>query len=513
MPIDFEILLNTNQKIRSLARSLAEEDAPIDLTNGLAASLAAGIDPLGNAYMSINAPAVRRANGETYTPDAIISEMISEAEQNIAPASIIDCGCGSGRFTLACAKAFPRARIVAVDTSEDALLMCKANAAASGISDHIEFRHEDFLKSDFENLPRPILWIGNPPYVRHHDLSDDQKSWLKETGRELDLPVSRLAGLHTYFLAAIARHFRPGDYGILVTSAEWLDVNYGAMVRKLLTQRLALTYLHLKNRTSRVFDGTDTTAVIFGFQSNIAAAESLTLVGRDQAEQKILRSRFLESTRWSRLISGSEPPEKAQSELVPLGSLVSVHRGVVTGNNKFWVRDESQLEGIPESLITPVISHAHELTGDCMAQKTPERLKRLIVLPEDLSTLSGESAKVASQIIASGIAQGVDKGYIARHRRAWWAVQPSEAAPMLMTYMGRRRPSFVVNRQKLPMLNVVHGLYPKVPLGERALKRLVTYLNENVRLEDGRMYAGGLVKFEPKEAEAIMVPPLSVLEA
>ena len=63
------------------------------------------------------------------------------------------------------------------------------------------------------------------------------------------------------------------------------------------------------------------------------------------------------------------------------------------------------------------------------------------------------------------------------------------------------------------MLNVVHGLYPKVPLGERALKRLVTYLNENVRLEDGRMYAGGLVKFEPKEAEAIMVPPLSVLEA
>ncbi len=84
---------------------------------------------------------------------------------------------------------------------------------------------------------------------------------------------------------------------------------------------------------------------------------------------------------------------------------------------------------------------------------------------------------------------------------------------MLMTYMGRRKPTFVINYRRLPMLNVVHGLYPKVPLTDAAMKRLVNYLNEHVTINDGRMYAGGLVKFEPKEAEAIMVPPVAVLES
>ena len=42
---------------------------------------------------------------------------------------------------------------------------------------------------------------------------------------------------------------------------------------------------------------------------------------------------------------------------------------------------------------------------------------------------------------------------------------------------------------------------------------MVAYLNKHVSLEDGRMYAGGLVKFEPGEAEAILVPPPETLEA
>lgn len=81
------------------------------------------------------------------------------------------------------------------------------------------------------------------------------------------------------------------------------------------------------------------------------------------------------------------------------------------------------------------------------------------------------------------------------------------------TYMGRKRPTFAMNRFGLPMLNVVHGLYPKVLRSERALEALTAYLNAHVLLEDGRMYAGGLVKFEPRETEAILVPPPEALEA
>lgn len=49
-------------------------------------------------------------------------------------------------------------------------------------------------------------------------------------------------------------------------------------------------------------------------------------------------------------------------------------------------------------------------------------------------------------------------------------------------------------------------------LTDAAMKRLVYYLNEHVKIDDGRMYAEGLVKFELKEAEVIRMPPVAVLE-
>src|SRR3546814_2487309 len=39
--------------------------------------------------------------------------------------------------------------------------------------------------------------------------------------------------------------FRSGDYGVFITSSEWLDVNYGATLRNLLTQRLGGVALHV----------------------------------------------------------------------------------------------------------------------------------------------------------------------------------------------------------------------------------------------------------------------------
>ncbi|MDA8386574.1 MAG: hypothetical protein M0Z88_09995 [Actinomycetota bacterium] len=42
-------------------------------------------------------------------------------------------------------------------------------------------------------------------------------------------------------------------------------------------------------------------------------------------------------------------------------------------------------------------------------------------------------------------AKGADRGSIARHRRASWAVGLREPAPILATYMARRPPAFVRN--------------------------------------------------------------------
>ena len=75
-----------------------------------------------------------------------------------------------------------------------------------------------------------------------------------------------------------------------------------------------------------------------------------------------------------------------------------------------------------------------------------------------------------------------------------------------MTYMGRRPPVFALNKAGVHLINVAHGLYPRQPFTETQMLRLVNWLNENVSQTGGRIYAGGLTKFEPSEAMRIPIP-------
>jgi hypothetical protein len=79
--------------------------------------------------------------------------------------------------------------------------------------------------------------------------------------------------------------------------------------------------------------------------------------------------------------------------------------------------------------------------------------------------------------------------------------------------MARRPPAFVRNHCGARHINIAHGLYPREALSDATLDALAAFLRANVLQADGRTYAGGLTKFEPKEMERIAVPPLEELAA
>lgn len=469
-------------------------------------------DDLGDEFMSSFSAATRRSTGSTYTPLEIVSSMVLEASREADPDIVVDCGCGSGRFSLAAAMMFPKAKVYAVDNSPLACTMCSENVRRYGLSDRVEVVNASFLDFSLPQDRGRALWIGNPPYVRHHDIAVEDKSLFKSVAARLDLPSSSLAGLHVHFLAHIADLWRDGDFGLLITSAEWMDVNYGNFARQLLTARLPMARMRLFDRSVRLFEGTDSTAVVFSFSDVLREEVDVTMP--DGSNVRIPLKVLNASQKWSRTIDCAfEGHVSAVEGLVPLGSLASVHRGVVTGNNKFWVRPASELSDFPNGLSVPIVAHAREIMDGCVAEGRPDLLNRLITLPADLGTLSGPAREFAEKVVAEGLRLGVDKGRVAGSRRAWWSVQPPKAPAIMMTYMSRKSPTFVRNDHGLSMLNVVHGVYPKRNLSDKALANLVDYLNKHVNLRDGRVYCGGLAKFEPKEAEAILVPCVERLEA
>ena len=205
----------------------------------------AGGDPLGDAYREAVPPEGRRALGQTYTPASIIEAMTAWATDHGRPVRVVDPGCGSGRFTLAAATAFPGADVVACDVDPLATLMTRAGTHVMGLSERVEVVLGDYRELRLDAVGGPTLFIGNPPFVRHHGIAPRWKAWLTETARAQGLHPSALAGLHIHFFLATARLARPGDFGVFVTSSEWLDVQYGRMLRELLLGPFAAYSVHV----------------------------------------------------------------------------------------------------------------------------------------------------------------------------------------------------------------------------------------------------------------------------
>ena len=233
-------------------QELAILDVASDIPDGLVAAargkIQEGADPLGEAFCNLRSSVRRRALGAVYTPSAIVNAMLSWAERVGEPDRVIDPGAGSGRFLLEAGRRFPKASLVAIERDPLAALTARANLAASGMAGRAEVRVQNFLESNLDGAAGRTLYIGNPPYVRHHLIAAEWKAWLKTQAASMNIHASALAGLHVYFFLAIAHRAKAGDYGALITAAEWLDVNYGQLVRELFLDRLGGVW-RLRHRT------------------------------------------------------------------------------------------------------------------------------------------------------------------------------------------------------------------------------------------------------------------------
>lgn len=474
----------------------------------------AGEDPLGSAYIALQAPSVRRCTGTTYTPDAIVRSMLESARTQISPQRVVDPGAGSGRFLLRAAQVFPAAALVGVEADPLAALIARANLAAIGAAPRSQILNSDYRRVKLR-AGLQSLFIGNPPYVRHHSISAYWKDWLVSRARMLGVRASRLAGLHVHFFVATAFHARPGDFGVLITAAEWLDVNYGSALRALFRGPLGGQGLTLISPTACPFPDAATTAVVTAFRIGARPASVRVRVADDAAGiadlsggRFVRRSRLEAQSRWSQLTGRSR---RRLPGFIELGELCEVHRGQATGANSVWIAGEAEGD-LPLSVLFPCVTRARELIAAGRVLESLQRLRKVIDLPVDLDVLERRARASVERFLARARGKGVHRGYLARHRRAWWAIGLRAPAPILATYMARRAPVFSCNPRGARHLNIAHGLYPRDALTEPQLLALVDHLCGNVRRSDGRTYAGGLTKFEPREMERLLVPEPRLLD-
>ena len=482
--------------------------------DSIRAAIASGADPLGDALCRARPAPERRRSGAIYTPFEIVSAMLRWAQRCEAPLRVVDPGAGSGRFLLGAGEVFPKARLVAVETDPLAVSILRANAAVRGLAERLVVLEQDYRSVSLPRCDGATFFVGNPPYVRHHDIERCWKDWFVDAAAALGVKASRLAGLHAHFVIKTCGLAGPRDYGAFITAAEWLDVNYGSAVRAAFLEALGGESVELLAADVEAFPGTDASAAIMTFRVGaprravrLRRVTSLAKLAPLSAGRRVERSQLARAERWSPRFRASKP---APPTGMPLGDLFRVHRGQVTGCNAVWIAGRAPCR-LPERLLVRSVTRARELFAAGAALSCVSSLRQVVDLPADLDELDAAERAAVERFLEWAQRMGARDSYTARHRRAWWAVGLRAPAPLLCTYMARRAPAFVVNPLGARHINIAHGLYPRAPLPDDALLALAAWLRENVPAAEGRTYAGGLTKFEPKEVERLRLPPLEDL--
>jgi ribosomal protein L3 glutamine methyltransferase len=125
---------------------------------------------------------------------------------------IADVGTGCGCIAVACAYAFPQALVDALDNSEGALELTRANSADHGVASRVTSVASNLLSAV---APEPAydLIVANPPYVASERLDAMPAEFRHEPREGLDGGGDGLALIHSLLEQAAERLF---DDGILV---------------------------------------------------------------------------------------------------------------------------------------------------------------------------------------------------------------------------------------------------------------------------------------------------------
>jgi adenine-specific DNA-methyltransferase len=510
------------RKIRgwsSQEERLAATATPLSLQHSayLSERIKASADPLGTAFCRLRSAETRRNLGATYTPSTIVSSMLRWARsQKVEPMRIVEPGAGSARFLLAAGRRFKTAELIAIEVDPLPAMIARGNLAAAGFTNRSQVIVQDYRSVLLPEVKGTTLYLGNPPYVRHHQIDSNSKEWLTATAAQLGHDPSQLSGLHVYFFLATAIKAKADDFGAFITAAEWLDVNYGRLVRQLFLNQLGGQSLTVIEPTAMPFEDAATTGAISTFvigsrpQSiRVARVADTKQLGDLTQGQQLHRGRLESENRWSYLM---RRPRVVPEGYVELGELCRVHRGQVTGANRVWIAGEHSAD-LPGRVLFRTVTRARELFAAEGVLSDASGLRDVIDLPADLDVLAEDERNAVDRFLRFAKAAGAASGYIAKARRAWWSVGLRSPAPILATYMARRPPAFVRNLAKARHINIAHGLYPREPLVSSVLDKLAYFLSVAVSVRDGRTYAGGLTKFEPREMERLVVPSPAMLQS
>lgn len=469
----------------------------------------------------------RNKLGQFSTPTELASDILSYSVDILppeAPIRFLDPAIGTGAFYSALQATTEAGRVEAALGFEiDPHYALPAQRLWNMTP--LRIRQEDFTTAcaPDRNENRFNLVICNPPYVRHHHISSEEKARLRDLSEiACGIRITGLSGLYCHFLALTHRWMCKGGVAGWLIPGEFMDVNYGQAVKSYLLEKVSLLRIHRFEPSDVQFEDALVSSAVVFFRNSPPGKNhkvEFTLGGRlnNPLITRFVQAKALRSEKkWTRF-----PVTDVRSRYngLILGDLFKIQRGLATGSNSFFILPPGEIEerGLPWDFFQPILPSPRYLDSDEIEtddKGDPVLTHRLYLLncrlPEpDVRTRYPR----LWAYLRNGIPQVSDR-YLCRHRNPWYSQEVRPPSPIVCTYMGRKNKSngapfrFILNNSRATAANVYLLLYPKPVLRNllekdpnliRKVWEILKGIDPEKLLGEGRVYGGGLYKLEPKE--------------
>ncbi|MCU0783633.1 MAG: SAM-dependent methyltransferase [Verrucomicrobia bacterium] len=395
-----------------------------------------------------------------------------------------------------------------------------------------DFHHVQIADFISTSLPEkfPAI-VSNPPYIRHHRLTQDQKLELKQLAHShLGFSLDGRVGLHVFFLLKCLAQLAPGGRLAFLLPADVCEgISSSAFWNRICQQYQLVAAMTFADEAAP-FPTVDTNAMVFLFTNEKPLVDFIwlrvcerdgeaisdALAGRKPSSAVNLHRRKLAEAIKTGL---SRPPRDQNNSGTPLSHFAKVVRGIATGDNEFFflTREQLRSHGLPEKFFRRAIGRTRDCPGDRLTNADLERLEAagratwlLNLADESRETLPAQ----LQAYLERGTHAGLPKKSLIKTRRPWYKMEKRTPPPLLFAYLGRRDCRFVLNEANIVPLTGFLCVYPwdTTQVGARKLWRALNHPDTQANLSFvSKSYGGGALKTEPRQLDQLEIPQ-SVLD-
>lgn len=395
---------------------------------------------------------------------------------------------------------------------------------------------DQFIISDFfEVTPKdlkPDLFdavVGNPPYIRYHNIPDEAEKKAVSRLKEFDITLSRRASYWAFFLLYSMQFLRKGGRLAMVLPGSLLHTDYAEQVRQYLKNFFREVVIFLLE--DRVFDGTQEESVLIfangARESNenvrigtIKKIDELPTALRNGKKSTKLLKKENRDGEWLRpLLDGYTLDlydRLAKNEkFIRLGELATIRLGVVTGNNSYFIFSptEQKANDIPSEYFVPIIRRSFQFLGISVNDEDllrADRNKKSLLLT--ISPMKTGLPASVRKYIERGETMKINEGTKCKGRKPWYCVPEIFIPEAFMPCMSASWPRLTINDSNYTCTNNILRLMWKsnrldLDWSSIALGTLSSFSQLSAELV-GRSYGGGVLKLEPKELRQLIIPIL-----